>query len=127
MPHQPHPPATSATPTASAAAPMTVERRRSPRLGVHRAVKLRCGQTGVRYLAGFTSNVSACGALVELEPAPLLAAGEQVELAIADQASPGLLRPEQVIHATVVRSLGHGRRRYVALRFAALVQLAQAG
>ena len=106
---------------------MTVDRRTSPRLAVARPAKLRCSQTGLRYLPGRTCNVSASGALVELGSAPALTAGDRVELAIAHDAGAGLLRPEHVVHATVVRSLGHGERRYLAVRFAQPVALAQAG
>lgn len=106
---------------------MTVDRRTSPRLAVSRPAKLRCPQTGLRYLPGRTCNVSAGGALVEFDPAPVLAPGQTIELAIAPEATAGLLRPEHVVTATVVRSLAHGRRRYVAVRFAQPVPLAQAG
>ncbi|MEX0654889.1 MAG: PilZ domain-containing protein [Phycisphaeraceae bacterium] len=103
------------------------ERREHPRLRTARPVKLRSDRTGSRYLAGWSRDVSAGGALIELAAGMTFQAGDRVQVGLAVSPRQALLRSSQMVEATVVRSLRHEPRQYLAVRFAERQRLAQAG
>lgn len=92
------------------------ERRRETRFPVIRPVKLRCVESG-RFLAGKTSNVSAGGALLELDSAARVTPGQRLEVGIAWNAGQALLSASSLTAATVIRAQPLNRRQRVALRF----------
>lgn len=99
------------------------ERRRTRRVIVERPVKLCRFGSEARYFAGRTYDLSAEGALIELDQPASLGPGQMVRLAIALHRQQGLVRREQMREATVVRSLVHGGRPRVAVRFADAIAL----
>ena len=101
------------------------ERRRDPRLDVTRPVKLHCPDTG-RYWAGRTCNLSPGGAMVEVAHPSLLVPGQAVQLGVAWTSRQTLLNANDLVDATVVRSLGDGAVQYVAVSFAHRLPLAAA-
>jgi hypothetical protein len=101
------------------------ERRRDARLEVTRPVKLQCPETG-RYWAGRTCNVSPGGAMVEVAHPSLLVPGQAVKLGVAWTNRQTLLNANDLVDATVVRSLGEGAVQYVAVSFAHRLPLAAA-
>jgi len=101
--------------------PRDDERRRHPRVEVHRPAKLFCGITG-RYLGARTCNVSEGGVLLEVNHPSLLVAGQQVRVGIAWN-NGALLNADDMSAATVVRSLGLGEAQTVAVKFSRKQQL----
>jgi hypothetical protein len=92
------------------------ERRRDARLPLDRPVKVQCLHTG-RYLGGHTQNLSAGGALVEIEHPSLLIPGQRVKIGIAQTKQDVVLAKDDMAEATVVRSMGHRGRQTVAIMF----------
>lgn len=92
------------------------ERRHDLRRQLRQPVKLHCPDTG-RYLAGATANISSGGALLEIEHPSLLVPGQQVRLGITWNPRQNVLQQDDLLPATVVRSLGHGHRQSVAIAF----------
>jgi hypothetical protein len=101
------------------------DRRRDPRLEVRRPVKVHCLETG-RYLAGTTCNLSPTGAMVEVAHPSLLVPGQRVRVGIAWTTRQTVLNNDDLVDATVVRSLGEGAAQFLAVRFAQRLQLAAA-
>ena len=96
---------------------ITTDRRQGRRISTSRPAKLRCLQTG-KYIAGQTRNVSATGALLEVDRPSLLVRGQRIEVGIAWSRRNAVLRSgEDLVAATVVRSLGLGRIQHVAVQF----------
>ena len=93
------------------------ERRRHQRINVQHPVKLQCRATG-RYFAAATYNLSAVGALLEVDHPSRLVVGQQVRVAVAADAAQVLLRASRMRDAVVVRSEGSGRRHRIAVQFA---------
>ena len=102
------------------------DRRREARTRLIRPVKVRCDQSGARYLAGTTQNVSPDGAMLQLNYPSRLALGQRVRIAIARHRSQSLLNAHEMMDATIVRSLGHGRTQHVAIQFRQAQSLAKA-
>ena len=92
-------------------------RRADVRQTVHRPVKLRPPSTVGRYLAGRTRNISAGGALIELNRPASLNRGDTVRLAIADHDDVPLLTADGMIAATVLRR-DPAQPARIAVRFA---------
>lgn len=102
------------------------ERRENPRQAMARPIKLRCDESGLRYLAGQTQDISRSGALIHLDHPALVLPGQAVEVMIAEQPRQAVLRRERLMRATVVRSLRHGDSQYVAVRFLGEQEMATA-
>jgi hypothetical protein len=102
------------------------ERRRFRRFTLDRPVKLHCHTTG-RYLAGTGLDASSGGALIRLQHDANLAVGETITIGIARDRQQGLMLTDDMVEAHVVRCLGHGEHRYLALQFDVPVFLAEAG
>lgn len=96
----------------------SLERRNSPRLPVHRPVKLRCERAAGRYLTGQTRNVSQGGALVHVDSPVPLHPGQLLQVGLPVTDSPALLRKDELIQATVVRCDRQGNQQMVAVQFA---------
>ena len=92
------------------------ERRQSARQPISKPAKLRCTQTG-RFMAGRTRNVSASGAMLEVYLPSMLITGQRLEVGIAWQHRQAMLDSDQLVQATVVRSLGMGGVQHVAIQF----------
>jgi c-di-GMP-binding flagellar brake protein YcgR len=93
------------------------ERRRDPRISLSRSVKLRCDQTGARYLAGLTRDISAGGALLQLDYPSRLTTGQRVQIGVVRYPQQPLLRHQELMEAVIVRSFGHGVTQHVAVAF----------
>lgn len=104
-----------------------LERRCHPRLPTVRPVKLRSDATGLRYLPGRTRNLSAGGALIELDRAAPFQAGQHVHLALAQHPSQPIFYAQDLLDAVVVRSLRHGSTCHLAVRFVQPQPMALAG
>lgn len=104
----------------------TPERRRDPRIPAQHAVKLKCEQTGGKYIAGATDNVSNGGAMLKLDHPRLLVTGQTVLVGIVRNPTCGMLTAEDFVEATIVRSLGHGPTQHVAVRYDRPQRLAEA-
>jgi len=92
------------------------ERRECDRTAMSRPVKLRCMTTG-RYFTGMTRDISAGGALVEVDHPSRLLPGQSVRVGIAWRPAQAVLSATAMTPATVVRSLGMGEYAHVALQF----------
>lgn len=92
------------------------ERRRDTRISMDRPVKVQCVMTG-RYLPGVTCNVSATGAMLQLNHASLLVQGQRLRVGFAWNDHQAIIQNAQMTDAVVVRSLGIGGRQHVALCF----------
>jgi hypothetical protein len=103
----------------------TKERRHDARLAVARPVRVECPQTGRRF-SGRTRDVSASGAMLEVDHPCLLVPGQPLRLGIAWTARQTVLRREDLLDAVVVRSLGKGPMQTVAISFTRRIQLAAA-
>jgi hypothetical protein len=103
----------------------TKERRHDARLVAARPVRVECPQTGRRF-SGRTRDVSAGGALLEVDHPCLLVPGQPLRLGIAWTARQTVLRREDLLEAVVVRSLGNGPKQTVAISFSQRLQLATA-
>lgn len=102
--------------TGVAKPPAARERRRHDRLALARACKLRA-QRDLRYQPARTRDISAGGALLELDSPRPLAEGQSIAIAI-DFAGRSLLTQEQVVEAKVVRAGPVlNRRQTVAVAF----------
>ncbi|MFA9477623.1 PilZ domain-containing protein [Phycisphaerales bacterium AB-hyl4] len=106
---------------------VATERRADRRIRTACPVKLRCDRTGVRYIAGWSRDVSAGGTLIELASSVSLKPGDRVSLGLALTPRQALIRSGQVVEAVVVRSLRHEARQHLALRFTQRQRLARAG
>ena len=93
------------------------ERRRDPRVQVLRPVKTRCAESG-KFYAGRMRNVSAGGALLEIDHPSLMVPGQPIRLGVAWADRQVVLDAGDMIDATVVRSLGRGPTQHVAVQFA---------
>ena len=95
---------------------ITTDRRHGRRLPISRPAKLRCLTTG-KYMAGLTHNISTTGAMLEVDRPCLLVNGQRLAVGIAWTRRDNLLHHEQLVQATVVRSLGLGKVQHVAVQF----------
>lgn len=93
----------------------STDRRQFSRWLLDRPVKI-CLAKGGHYLPGKTRDVSAGGALLELDYPTLLPLGRTVKIAVAWEKE-ALVTSSAMIEATVVRNLGHGGRQVIALQF----------
>ncbi len=98
------------------------ERRRQARLTLAYPVKVWCVETG-RFLAGQTHDLSAQGALIEVQNPSLLVPGQRVRVGIAWSSREVVLSRKQMLPGVVVRSLGHGQQQHVAVSFDAAMIL----
>jgi len=103
--------------------PLPSERRKDIRTPLVRPTKMRCRQTG-NYYQGRTCNISDSGALIEIKHPSLMVAGQSVQLGVAWTNRNMLLGNDQVIDATIVRSLGMAGQQRVAVLFDQRQQLA---
>lgn len=92
------------------------ERRKDARIPLARPVKLRCVDTG-RYLAGQTDNLSASGALLEVNHPSLLVPGQRLQVGIAWGRGQTVIDSGSLAEAIVVRSFGLGTTQRVAVHF----------
>jgi len=100
------------------------DRRSYPRLQAIKPVKLRFPDTD-RYLNGQTSVISGNGALVQItQPAPLLVRGRRLLVGIAWNHQQMLIYSDNLVEATVVRSLKLGDGQLVAIEFDQILELA---
>ena len=102
------------------------ERRRDARIPLSRPVKLRCIETG-RYLAGQTDNLSASGALLEINHPSLLVPGQRIQVGIAWGRGQAVIDSGSLAEATVVRSLGLGNVQRIAVQFSHRQEMALTG
>ena len=102
----------------------TTDRRQHARQPIHRPVKLRDADTVGRYLTGYADNVSVGGASLRLSRPARLLPGQHVRLGIAAHPRQPILRADDMVDATVVRSLAHGDCVHVAVRFLQPARLA---
>ncbi len=91
-------------------------RRRSCRQPINRPAKVRCLQSG-RYMAGKTQNISSSGALLEVYLPSLMVTGQRLGIGIAWDNQQTVLGSDQMLPATVVRSLGLNGMQHVAVQF----------
>jgi len=101
------------------------DRRQSPRFPLARPVKLRCMVSG-RYYGGQSRDVSSTGVMTELDSPSLLVPGQRVAVGIAEHQKQPIIPADDMIEATVVRSLGLDGLQRVALQFDQRQQLAAA-
>ncbi|QQE12084.1 PilZ domain-containing protein [Planctomycetota bacterium] len=92
------------------------ERRRDLRLRIARTVKIYNHLTG-KYIAGKTLDVSAGGAMIVFGRHAKLHPGQRVQIGIARDARQALLASEDMLDATVVRSLPQTLGTKVAIEF----------
>ncbi len=100
------------------------ERRRAPRLDMDCRAKVHICDTG-RFLAGRTRNLSASGALLEIDHPSLLVPGQRLRLGVAWSKRDVVLSADEMPQATVVRSLGMGSLQTVAITFDKAMSLPQ--
>ena len=86
------------------------------RPSLHPPAKIKCLMTG-RFLAGRTVNVSAGGAMLQVDHPSLLVPGQRVAIGMADTQQDVILRSEDMSEATVVRSIGVKGAQTVAVQF----------
>jgi len=98
------------------------DRRADPRIAMTRPAKVQCVETG-RYLPARTSNMSAGGALVEVDHPSLLVVGQKLRVGVAWTHQQAILSSKDMVDATVVRSMGFGKRQSVALSFSQKQQM----
>lgn len=103
-----------------------IERRRDARFAINRPVKLQCMQSG-RFLTGSTHNLSASGALVEVNHPSLLVPGQRLRMGVAWTKQQSILHASTMLDVVVVRSFGLGDSQQVALAFSQRQALANAG
>ena len=94
----------------------TSDRRHDARLELSRPVKVKCLLTG-RYLPGRSRNLSAGGALLEIDHPSLLVPGQRVMIGVAHTRQDVILAAEDMTPATVVRSAGLQGTQTVAIQF----------
>ncbi|MFW6059129.1 MAG: PilZ domain-containing protein [Phycisphaeraceae bacterium] len=104
-----------------------IERRTEPRIPASHTVKLRGEAAGLRYHTARTCNVSASGALLQLDQLTALRPGERIRLGFADHTRAAVLAAEGMIDAVVLRSLRHEDRQEIAIRFTSPQVLPLAG
>ena len=92
------------------------ERRHDVRSAVSRPVKIRCRLTE-RYYSGVTSNVSQGGAMIDVDHPSQMVDGQRLEVGIAWTNRQMLLSGDELVVATVMRSIGLNGRQRVAVRF----------
>lgn len=92
------------------------ERRREPRLAMNCAVKL-FDPAARRYAAGITRNVSAGGALIELQRPISIPTGEAVGVVIDYTNRVGAVNQGDFSAATIARREFGAGQRLVAVRF----------
>ncbi len=102
------------------------ERRRFRRFELDRPVKLRCEATG-QFFACTGLDASSGGLLVRLQHAANLPVGEVLSIGIARDPHQSLMLADDLMEGRVVRCLGHGEHRYLAIQFDVPVFLAEAG
>ncbi|MHC4414138.1 MAG: PilZ domain-containing protein [Planctomycetota bacterium] len=105
-----------------------LERRAHERLIIARPCKLYLPRVG-KYLPGSTCNLSAGGALVEVERPLHVEPGAHLHVGIALKRRQGLLLAGEMLDAQVVRfeaEAGSAQRSAVAVRFSAPGAAAQA-
>lgn len=105
------------------------DRRGFPRFEVSRPCKAFHPATG-RFIAGRTRNLSAAGAMIDLDSPRELGEGERIELAIA-WSRRAVLPADALVEATVVRTIATIRlpdgtvRRTLGVRFAKAEEIAR--
>ncbi len=102
------------------------ERRVDARTMLKRPIKVRCGTTG-RSFGGQTVNLSASGALLEIDHPVRLVAGQPIRVGIAWTRRDVVLEAANLMEARVVRNLGIGGVQKVAVEFAQRQELAATG
>lgn len=80
-----------------------------------------------RFLTGNTQNLSASGALIEINHPSLLVPGQRLRMGVAWTKQQSILHASTMLDAVVVRSFGLGETQRVALAFAQRQALANAG
>ena len=90
------------------------DRRAAPRRGCDHRFKARCGVSG-RYLAGRCVNLSEGGALLVLDDAAALNAGQRIDVGLVTPDS-ALIAASSLRSAVVVRSLGIRDRTHIAIQ-----------
>ena len=101
-----------------------IDRRRYPRLQASKPVKLRFPGTD-RYLTGQTNVISANGTLVQIvQSAALLARGQRLLVGIAWNHQQMLIYSDNLVEATVARSVGMGDGQLVAIEFDHVLKMA---
>lgn len=97
---RPFPPTPDPAPPPS---PAGADRRRHPRLTTTRAAKVFL-PAAMRYAASETSDISAGGALLKVDRARRLAAGDRLDVAVINPAQPAaVLESKSMLPARVVR------------------------
>ncbi|QDU34030.1 PilZ domain protein [Poriferisphaera corsica] len=92
------------------------ERRKDLRIRIARSVKIYNHLTG-KYLAGKTLDVSAGGAMIVFGQHAKLHPGQRIQVGIARDARQALLAAEDMLDATVIRSLSQSLGVRVAIEF----------
>ena len=99
------------------------ERRRDTRVQVTRPVKIRCADTG-KYYVGTTRNVSASGAMVQVDQRLPWTVGQEVSLALAWTTRQVVLSAANMAPGKVVRGPKLDRSDHVAIEFQQTQELA---
>ena len=92
------------------------ERRRDARLAMNRPVKVECEHAG-RYVTGYTQNLSTTGALMDIDHPSLMVPGQRVKVGVAYTRRSVIIKKEEMIPGTVVRSAGLGNTQTIAIQF----------
>ena len=92
------------------------ERRRDARLELNRPVKVECAHTG-RYVTGYTQNLSTTGALMDIDHPSLMVPGQRIKIGVAYTRQSVIIKKDEMIPGTVVRSVGLGNIQTVAIQF----------
>ena len=92
------------------------ERRHAVRFQLDRPAKVRCDHTG-KYFPARTRDLSATGALLEVDRTSLFVPGQRLNVGVAWTKQQALLHENDMGPATVVRSLGQGSTQHVAVHF----------
>lgn len=99
------------------------ERRKDTRIPLTRPVKIRCAESG-KYHGGTTRNISARGALVQINGGSHWFIGQTVQVGVAWTSGQSVLTAVNMATGKVVRrpSLDHGDQ--VAIEFQQMQELA---
>lgn len=92
------------------------DRRQDPRCVWSMPVKL-CWEGGSRYYSGWTHDVSAGGVRLGVGQFPALTAGQKVRLGLAWGERQALLAHEELVPATIIRTIKGEGHQDIAVQF----------
>ncbi|MBC22798.1 MAG: hypothetical protein CMJ32_02620 [Phycisphaerae bacterium] len=98
-----------------------IDRRVHDRIDINRPTKVHHKRLD-RYVAGTTSNLSAGGACIEIETQVPFEPGTRIHVGVAMKRRDSLLFADEMIPATVLRSLSCEGRTNIAIRFDSVLE-----